>query len=228
MTSSDKGKKILSDLVKFKKKWTYRIYAEDSDWFTNFVQIYVNSNNNTNSSDSNDIIIQGTNDSSKNNDIENLLKELLDTAWNDYSWTQNDTNLDNEILRDISNEEIYISRSCKQYRIEYNQWLWVYTSPDLQKTEYFINKEYLKRYIDSKNPQKDWCPKNSWWISTPYNDNSENTDNYIAPNWKVYFISQQNWYFSSNELDKKRNFDSISSLKYFIRNRNPITWMSAE
>ena len=226
MTSSNNGRKSLSDLVEFKKTWAYRIYAENEDWYTNFVQIYVNpddydnseSNNYNNSNKNNN-----SNTSLEDKDIETLIKELLNT-WNNSS-IQNNIERNKENIKD-SNEETYISRSCKQYKIQYNQSLWAFTSPDLKKSEYFVNKEYLKRYIDSKNPQKEGCPQNSWWISTSYKDNSESSDNYIAPNWKVYFISEQNWYFSSNELNSKENFNSISAIKYFIRDRNPLIWMS--
>jgi hypothetical protein len=60
-----------------------------------------------------------------------------------------------------TSEEIYIARSCKQYKLQYNSSLNAFTSPDMKKSEYFINKDYLKRYLDSKNPQKSNCPINS-------------------------------------------------------------------
>ena len=230
MTSSDKGKKTLTNLIEFKKNWTYRIYAEDKDWYTNFIQIYVNSNDTNSpnsSSDYDNSTSNNQNNSSKDNEIEELIKELLSENWNSNSSLQNNDIEQNKKNIKNSDEEIYISRSCKQYRIQYNQSLWVFTSPDLKNIEYFINKEYLKRYIDSKNPQKENCPQNYWWISTSYIDNSESSNSFIAPNWKVYFISQKNWYFSSNELTNKRNFSSISTVKYFIRDHNPLIWMSA-
>ncbi len=224
MTSSDKGKITLSDLVAFRKTWTYRIYIEDNDWYTNFVQIYVNSNDNTTSDNTSFTINKDSKNSNEDDDIQKLLNELLNT-WNNTT-TQNNVERNKDNIKS-SDEEIYISRSCKQYRIQYNQSLWVYTSPNLKKTEYFISKEYLKRYIDSKNPQKENCPQNSWWITTSYRDKSESSNNYIAPNWKVYFISQQNWYFTSDELNTKKNFNSISALKYFIRDHNPLIWMTS-
>lgn len=224
MTSSDKGKITLSDLVAFRKTWTYRIYVEDNDWYTNFVQIYVNSNDNTTSDNTSFTINKDSKNSNEDDDIQKLLNELLNT-WNNTT-TQNNVERNKDNIKS-SDEEIYISRSCKQYRIQYNQSLWVYTSPNLKKTEYFISKEYLKRYIDSKNPQKENCPQNSWWITTSYRDKSESSNNYIAPNWKVYFISQQKWYFTSDELNTKKNFNSISALKYFIRDHNPLIWMTS-
>ena len=222
MTSDDDGKKTLYNLVEFKKSGAYRIYAEDKDWYNNFVQIYINSSNNKNSNNINNI--NHNNSESYNDDeIEKLIKNLLNT-WNNTT-TQNNVERNKENIED-SEEEIYITRNCKQYKIQYNKSLWVFTSPNLKKAEYFINKEYLKRYIDSKNPQKENCPKNSWWIYSSYMDKSESSNNYIAPNWKVYFISQQNWYFTSNELNNKKDFNTISALIYFIRDRNPLIWMT--
>lgn len=119
----------------------------------------------------------------------------------------------------------YTSRSCKSYDIEYIASLNVYTSPDLQKREYFTNIEYLKRYIDSKNPQKNNCPTNWWWISKVYEDTSNSSERYIAPNWKVYFISHENWFYTSKDLDTQKKFSTLSELKNFLRNNNPLTWI---
>lgn len=127
-------------------------------------------------------------------------------------------------------DEYYIARSCKKYKIEYLNNLWVYTSPNLKQDEYFVSKDYFKRYIDSKNKRADWCPTNIWWITTTYKDTSNSSDRYTAPNGKVYFINWKNWSYSSTELDKELNgskkFWSVTDLKYFIRDRNPFISMA--
>jgi hypothetical protein len=108
--------------------------------------------------------------------------------------------------------------------------LGVYTSPNLKQDEYFVSKDYFKRYIDSKNRRADWCPTNIWWITTTYRDTSNSSDRYTAPNGKVYFINWKNWSYSSTELDKELNgskkFWSVTDLKYFIRDRNPFISMA--
>ena len=119
----------------------------------------------------------------------------------------------------------YISINCNIYKIKHIDDLNVYTSDNLQKKEYFINQEYLKRYIDSKNPQKSGCPTNIWWISKSYSDSSSSTDKFIAPNWKVYFIQKTDGKYTSSELISKRYFSSILDLKYHIRDNNPLIWM---
>lgn len=129
-----------------------------------------------------------------------------------------------------SDDEYYIARSCKKYKIEYLNNLGVYTSPNLKQDEYFVSKDYFKRYIDSKNRRADWCPTNIWWITTTYRDTSNSSDRYTAPNGKVYFINWKNWSYSSTELDKELNgskkFWSVTDLKYFIRDRNPFISMA--
>jgi hypothetical protein len=60
----------------------------------------------------------------------------------------------------------YISRSCKPYNIEYISELDAYTSPDLKKKEYFVNFDYLKRYVDSKNAQNAECYIERTWVTT--------------------------------------------------------------
>ena len=139
-----------------------------------------------------------------------------------------------KLLNDSTNvidteEEVYISRSCKKYTIKYNSDLWVFTSPDLLKSEYFVNKDYFKRYIDSKNRQVDGCPTNVWWISTQYRDTSKTSDRYVAPNGKVYFILLDWWKYYSKELNYElktpTSFNTIQDLKYYIRDRNPFISM---
>ena len=226
MTSSDKGKKILYNLIEFKKPWTYRIYVEDKEWYSNFIQIYVNQNNNTNT-DSLNTNRSYTWDSSEDDEIERLIRELFNKSWSNSSLNSSSVTDIERNKQNIksSSEEVYESRSCKKYRIQYNAWLWVYTSPDLKNNEYFINKEYFKRYIDSKNPQKENCPINSWWISTSFKDTSSSNEYFIAPNGKVYFITNENWTYKSSWLSKQKQFKSLSEIKYYIRDRNPLIGM---
>ena len=126
---------------------------------------------------------------------------------------------------DITYTEIYIARSGKSYVINYDKDLEVYVSPTFKTTEYFISSQYIKRYIDSKNKQKAWAPVNSWRISKSYLDKSNNTERYVAPNGKVYFITNNNWLYSSKQIKSSKYFNSFNEIKYFIRDRNPLIWM---
>ena len=153
------------------------------------------------------------------------IKQALEDAWLDWS-----AYFGAESKSDYSfphgQNSVYTSRSCKTYNIEYVDLLWAYTSPNLLSKEYFVNQDYFKRYIDSKNKQISWCPTNIWRISTSYLDKSDSDDQFIAPNGKIYFIQRNdNWYFESNELKTTKSFVSLSELKHYIRDRNPLIWM---
>ena len=131
-------------------------------------------------------------------------------------------------IKDIE-EEVYTSRSCKKYTIKYYEDIDAFSSPDLQKQEYFVSKDYFKRYVDSKNKSVEGCPTNEWWITSIYRDSSDSLVKYIAPNWKVYLLKWEKWNYSSKELDNElwalTTFTTIQQLKYYIRDRNFLSSM---
>lgn len=150
------------------------------------------------------------------------IKQAFEDLWlntSGYFPEENNTSYSNS-----NSSTTYISRSCKPYTIEYIQSLNAYTSPDLLKKEYFVNIDYLKRYIDSRNAQSTECYIAWWWISTSYTD-SDSIDRFIAPNWKIYFIKTQDWLYTSNELSYPKTFTSIDELKMHIKERNPLISM---
>ena len=126
-----------------------------------------------------------------------------------------------------SSSSKYISRSCKPYNIEFISSLNAYTSPDLNKKEYFINIDYFRRYVDSKNAQNAECYTERSWISSPYIDKEDRTDRYIAPNWKIYFIIEENWLYTSNELSSEKWFSTNNELKEYIKKRNQLISMTS-
>ena len=286
ITASDDGKKTLSKFLKFKKDGNYRIYVEDKDWDTDYVQFFVG-----NSDDHNNYIKLSTNNTNptKNESINLTIntnnykwdltlstKYRSDTSssriditnstsatyyghysdiWEKWYYTMKSSDNGTKTISNLvefkkewyykiyvndeewnqsyiefhiwnTDDEVYISRSCKQYKLTYNSSLNARTSPNLTKKEYFINVDYFKRYIDSKNSQVQGCPTNKGRISTTYQDKTNHDDKYVAPNWKVYFINNQNWRYQSNELGVSSNlFSSLQEIKYYIRDRNPLIWM---
>lgn len=161
-----------------------------------------------------------------------------DNSWNKryqqivVNWTNDEDEeiekIINDLLQDSStdeNYEIYESRSCEKYRIEFNDILSAYTSPDLKTTEYFINLEYFKRYIDSKNTQNVAC-NNKSWISYPYVDTYTWTNYIVAPNGKIYFTEEINWLYTSNQLKSWVTFPSFNELRLYINASNPLTEMN--
>ena len=201
LKSSDSWKKELPQFIKFSKNWYYRIYAEDEDWEDIYTEFKVSSKSSQTSTQTNNTT--GTNNIQTNSS----------TNW---------SNLD-EYSSNSSSK--YISRSCKPYNIEFISSLNAYTSPDLNKKEYFVNIDYFKRYVDSKNAQNAECYTERTRISSPYIDNENRTDRYIAPNWKIYFIIQENWLYTSNELSSQKWFSTNDELKEYIKNRNQLISM---
>jgi len=176
----------------------------------------VNYNNQNTTQQWRDILNQLRNEWRTDQEIKIMMEDLwLDTS----GYFSNSNN------KSSNTESVYTSRSCKVYNIEYIDNLWVYTSSNLKKQEYFINVDYFKRYLDSKNPQKSGCPVNGWYITKFYEDQSNSIDRYVAPNWKVYFITNQNWSYTSNEISKSKSFWTINELKNYIRDRNPLIYM---
>ena len=166
-----------------------------------------------------DIIDQLEKDWRNDKEIKQAIEDLLKNP--NYSTN----NLSSTTYTESISSSKYISRSCKPYNIEYISTLNVYTSPDLNKKEYFINIDYLKRYVDSKNAQNAECYTNRSWITTSYADTSSWTNRYVAPNWKIYFISELNWLYTSNELNSSKSFSTIDELKNYIKKRNPLISM---
>jgi hypothetical protein len=214
MESSDNNKITLNNLIKFKIYGFYKIYIEDIYWNSNIFQFYVNSwttqeyGNTNNWSDNSDT-------------IENIINNLIN--W----WTNNENSYSNKNMESWESEATknatYISRSCKPYTIYYVAPLNAYTSPDLKKIEYFVNIDYLIRYIDSKNPKNSECNIGNWWISSPYTDKYTWTDHVTAPNGKVYFIDSQNGSFTSSQLTTAKSFQTIDEIKTYIKNHNPLS-----
>lgn len=132
-----------------------------------------------------------------------------------------DSNEDND---DITYTEIYTARNGKSYIINYNKDLQVYESPSFKTTEYFISSPYIKRYIDSKNKSSSTSTDYTR-ITKSYLDKSNDLDRYVAPNGKVYFITENKGIYSSKQIKSAKTFNSFNTIKYYIRDNNPLIWM---
>lgn len=115
-------------------------------------------------------------------------------------------------------DTMHIAPNCKKYTIIYNEDKKWYTSSNLKVRQYFATRESLIRFIDSKNPGD--CHIVS------YDDDNEEykelDDNmYIAPNGKVYEISENVGLYTSPTMTIKKEFTSRDALLYYIDKNNP-------
>lgn len=192
----------LKNLIKFKQWWKYRIWITDKNKKKYYIIINVDWINTTNNITQ---VNQATIISNKSTDPNNT-KNIN---------TINLGNLSNK------NTSTYTARNCNVYKIEYLDDLWVYTSPDMKNVAYFISADYLKKFIDQNVTGKEWCPKSSITI-TSYTDQSNSKSRFVAPNWKVYYITEKNWVYSSKQITSWRTFKSLSEIKEFIKNNNTL------
>lgn len=139
----------------------------------------------------------------------------------------NDCNL--QYLEDLINKDIdinvvgtvntwaHIAPNCKEYPISFDSWKMAYTSPSFKLITYFANRDSLTRYIDFNNPGD--CHINTYgassWVFTN-NDPSK----HIAPNGKIYQISSDSQWYTSNDFTFKKYFSTISALRTYIDGKN--------
>lgn len=237
LSSSNNGKITLDELVSFSKEWYYRIYVTDIYNNNSYIE-FSTINNETDTSSSKKTTSTSSNSSTLNNTYQSSNTSVI-TVWNSSiewntktNWSTSTGNNMNSImsgsdthgsaLENHYSDFTYTSRSCKEYTLHYSSDLEARTSPNLNKAEYFISVDYLERYIDSKNLYKTWCQNNQSWITTSYVDKLDRPDRYIAPNGKVYWITNDWNRYTSPQLSIDKKFETLSSIKYFIRDHNPM------
>jgi hypothetical protein len=116
---------------------------------------------------------------------------------------------------DVSN---YIAPNCKEYHIGYNTGKIAYTSPDFRSATYFVTRNALTRYIDSKNPGD--CHVSTTINGTWYFTNTDPTK-HIAPNGKLYTIQHETQWYTSAEFSVKKYFSTLIALRKYLDTKNP-------
>lgn len=120
-------------------------------------------------------------------------------------------------------DNMHIAPNCKKYTVVYNEEKKWYTSSNLKIKQYFATRESLIRFIDSKNPGD--CHIVSY--DADNEEYKELDDNmYVAPNGKVYEISDNLWLYSSPTMTTKKEFSSRDAILYYIDKNNPtiVVW----
>ena len=122
--------------------------------------------------------------------MKSMLQDQIDLT-NDcnlqYLYDLLDRNLHNGLTG--INTTGYIAPNCKAYHVSYDTGKVAYTSPDFKVPTYFVNRDALTRYIDSKNPGD--CHVSTTTNGTWYFSNTDSTK-HVAPNGKIYTIQTGN------------------------------------
>lgn len=153
------------------------------------------------------------------NTMKSMIKDMQDFNYDcnlDYLETLAEDYLD---WKETETDTMHIAPNCKKYTIIYNEDKKWYTSSNLKVKQYFATRETLIRFIDSKNPG-DCHVVNYDEDTEEYKELDDNM--YVAPNGKVYEISETAWVFSSPTMTSKKEFSSRDALLYFIDRNNPM------
>lgn len=120
--------------------------------------------------------------------------------------------------KESDTDTMHIAPNCKKYTVIYNEEKKWYTSSNLKVKQYFATRESLIRFIDSKNPG-DCHVVNYESDDEEYKELDDNM--YVAPNGKVYEISETAGVHSSPTMISKKEFPTKDALLYFIDKNNP-------
>ena len=112
----------------------------------------------------------------------------------------------------------HISPSCKEYNISYDND--EYSSPDMKKRIYFVNRESLVRYLDALNPGD--CHQPTYDTNTRDTNTTDET-RHIAPNGKIYHITSADGLYTSIDFIGSKEFSDLATMRQYINTRNPLS-----
>ena len=185
MTSSDKGEVTLKNLVKFKKKWYYRIYVEDTDGNESYIQFSVDTSSSTN----NDLKISA---SPSSPDTYEWVKVTIETD-DDYTGKINFSKL--QYKSSSSSSWSSISRTSStyvsDYSSEWSNWYYKMTSSDdwyvsLKNLVKFKKSWYYRIYIEDTDGNDAYAQLNVDTSSSSSNDDIELSTNRKSPSTSQY------------------------------------------
>ena len=185
MTSSDKGEVTLKNLVKFKKKWYYRIYVEDTDGNESYIQFSVDTSSSTN----NDLEISA---SPSSPDTYEWVKVTIETD-DDYTGKINFSKL--QYKSSSSSSWSSISRTSStyvsDYSSEWSNWYYKMTSSDdwyvsLKNLVKFKKSWYYRIYIEDTDGNDAYVQINVDTSNSSSNDDIELSTNRKSPSTNQY------------------------------------------
>lgn len=112
----------------------------------------------------------------------------------------------------------HIAPNCKEYPVSFDTARNAYTSPSFTLITFFVNRDSLTRYIDSKNPGD--CHINTYWAASWMFTNTD-PSRHIASNGKIYTLQYGSQWYSANEFSVKKYFNTLSELRNYIDSKNP-------
>ena len=161
MKSSDDGEKVFNKFIKFKKKWYYRIYAEDTDNNESYVQINVNAS----SSSSDDIELSTNRKSPSTSQYVNLTIETDDDYTGKLTFSAKWTSISN----------LTSSTYFSDYSDDWDNWYYKMKSSDdgkvtLKNLVKFKKKWYYRIYVKDTNKNENYIQFNVWSNSSSTDD----------------------------------------------------------
>ena len=195
MTSSDNGEKTISKFIKFKKKGYYRIFAEDIDGNTTYVQINVSTSSSSNSSD--DITLSVNDKTPSTNQFVNLIIETDDDYTGKLTFSAKYRSSSSASWTTISN--LKSSTYFLDYSDEWENGYYKMKSSDngektLKNLVKFKKKGYYRIYVKDTKWNQNYIQFTVWDGNLP-NDGSN-----------------INW-FTNSELDKiKQTYKTWNSM----------------
>ena len=215
MTSSDDGEKTISQFIKFKKKWYYRIYAKDLDDNEAYVQIYIGWSS---SSSSEDIELSTNRKSPTTSQYVNLTIEMDD---DDYTWK---LKFSVKYRSSSSSSWSTITRTSSTYFSDYSDewedWYYKMKSSDdwevtLKNLVKFKKKWYYRIYIEDTDGNDNYIQFSVWNSSDDDDDEDEDIDWFDSSDVKKVKSVYKNWKNMVEEM--KRAYPHLKKDVYRIK-----------
>ena len=205
MISSDEGEITLKNLVKFRKKWYYRIYVKDTDWNQEYIQFVVNQNS---SNYGLKISI-----SPSNPEINEWIKLTIKTN-NNYVGKINFEKLQYKSKSSSSRNNISMKSSTyvSDYSTQWSNWYYRMTTSDdgeavLKNLVKFKKKWYYRIYLKGDEWNSNYL-EFSVWIDSDEEDNEDDESNV-------------SWFSDSELLKLKQTYKAWNSMIAQLKRKYP-------
>ena len=233
MTSSDDGEKTISKFIKFKKKWYYRITAEDTDENIAYVQIPVDVSSSSSSDD--DITLSTNKKSPSTNQFVNLTINTDDDYVGKLTFSAKYRSTSSSSWTSISN--ITSSTYFSDYSDEWEDWYYKMKSSDdgektLKNIVKFRKKGYYRIYVKDADWNQNYI-QFAVWINGSSSSEESDVDGFTKyelskvketyESWESMIAQMQRQY---PHLKKSTYWKTLSNnfyndMKDVVRNKSP-------